>query len=86
MFNDLSNWFGQMWLALNDLAVGVYKYVFPEMPEVGSFIFMLSGVLFIVYSFKANLTTGIKIGGTALLASSFILFLIHSILMVLKAT
>lgn len=79
MFNDLTNWFRQMWLALSDLSIVVYIHIFPELPEAGSLIFLLSGILFLVYTFKAGLGTGLKIGGTVLVVSSFILFLIHSI-------
>ena len=69
----VSSWIRQA----NDWIILLYRYIFPEYPDIGLTVFVASAAFFVYYLFRGKFSSAVKMSLTTLITTSFLLYCIH---------
>ena len=84
MINAIVNWIVLTLTELNKIVALAFEYIFPEYPQIGTFLGMGVLALFLIYTLKSGVKPAAKISFTIFVSAIFFLYLLHTIFRLLN--
>ncbi len=65
---------------VSSIAMLIYSFVFPEYPEIGLAVVLISAVLFAYYTAKGSAKSAAKLALSVFVTLSFLLYVLHCLI------
>jgi hypothetical protein len=79
----MEQWLRIQFAALCEIYKNIFTFIFPDMPEIGVPVLIISVLVFLYYLLRRNLATGFKMGTSTFVVLALILFITHHLLKIL---